>query len=177
MNPPPRILRGWRKAVAALPQADDSALLALAALCLERLRPAVIAAPGADGDLAAALRGLSAMLAPDCRLETGLAPSGPVELLIVDLRRPETLPPQMPVAGITIAAGLAGETLDDEGRRAWRGLGDGRAAAILPLAGGIGLVAGGPAPPPALAALFKPMGVERTALLEVLGGTAASRRD
>lgn len=177
MNPPPRILRGWRKAVAALPQADDSALLALAALCLERLRPAVIAAPGADGDLAAALRGLSAMLAPDCRLETGLAPSGPVDLLIVDLRRPETLPPQMPVAGITIAAGLAGETLDDEGRRAWRGLGDGRAAAILPLAGGIGLVAGGPAPPPALAALFKPMGVERTALLEVLGGTAASRRD
>ncbi|MFK5065677.1 hypothetical protein, partial [Klebsiella pneumoniae] len=58
-----------------------------------------------------------------------------------------------------------------------RGLSEGRAAAILPLAGGIGLVAGGAVPPPALAALFQPMGVERTELLEVLGDAAASRRD
>lgn len=177
MNQPARTLRGWRKAVAALPQAGESALLALAALCLERLKPATVAAPGADGDIAAALRGLGAVLCPDARLDIGLPPAGPADLLVVDLARPETIPPMASPAGVTIVAGLVVEALGDEGRRQWRALSDGRAAVILPLAEGIGLVAGGPAPPPALAALFQPMGVERTELLEALGGTAASRRD
>lgn len=177
MNQPARILRGWRKAVAALPQAGESAPLALAALCLERLKPANVAAPGAHGEFAAALRGLSAVLCPDSRLDTGPLPAGRVDLLVIDLSRPETIAPTMIQAGVTIVAGLAVGALDDEGRRLWRGLSEGRAAVILPLAEGIGLVAGGAVPPPALAALFQPMGVERTELLEVLGGAAASRRD
>ncbi len=176
MSQPARILRGWRKAVAALPRTGESGLLALAALCLERLRPAVVAAPGAHGDLAAALRGLSAMLCPETRLETGTVALGPIDLLIVDLARPETLSTAASPAGVTIVAGLVADALDDEGRRAWRGLSDGRAAAILPLAEGIGLIAAGPVPPPALASLFQPMGTERTELLEALGA-AASRRD
>lgn len=177
MNHPVRILRGWRKAVAGLPPGADAALLALAALCLERLKPARTASPGADDVLAGALAGLIAELCPDCRLDTAAAPDGQADLLLVDMRRPETWRVGTAPARVTIVAGLDVEALDDEGRRLWRGLSEGRAAVILPLADGIGLVAGSPEAPAALAALFQPMGIDRTDLLETLGGAAASRRD
>lgn len=177
MNHPVRVLRGWRKAVAALPPGADAALLALAALCLERLKPARTAAPGADDGLAAGLAGLIAELCPDCPLDTGAVPDGRADLLLVDMRRPDTLRAGGQPALVTIVAGLDVEALDDEGRRLWRALSEGRAAVILPLAEGIGLVAGGAEAPPALAALFQPMGIDRTDLLETLGGAALSRRD